>query len=193
MISFERECYGWKPYLKLYNLVLVWSCIEDELRIEASKDFILNCSIWSTGRIKIRADAPLGPTGLPEEPTKAKHKTNAAPRMERKRGQTSVCRALNKQQYGKACNNSSRATHEGYNENSSAVKMGSHSCCEASHHRSIFSGQIVDPRLLRQTALEVLTRSARSDSPRKTRPERNSDEVWAAAAAWSREESEGGG
>ncbi|KZT76109.1 hypothetical protein F511_46866 [Dorcoceras hygrometricum] len=28
-----------------------------------------------------------------------------------------------------------------------------------------------DPRLLRQTALEVLTRSARSDSPRKTRPE----------------------
>ncbi|KZV44196.1 hypothetical protein F511_43650 [Dorcoceras hygrometricum] len=55
------------------------------------------------------------------------------------------------------------------------------------------SGPRPDPRLLRQTALEVLTRSARSDSPRKTRPERNSDEVWAAAAAWSREESEGGG
>ncbi|KZV06557.1 hypothetical protein F511_45960 [Dorcoceras hygrometricum] len=39
------------------------------------------------------------------------------------------------------------------------------------------SGPRPDPRLLRQTALEVLTRSARSDSPRKTRPERNSGEV----------------
>ncbi|KZV32765.1 hypothetical protein F511_31691 [Dorcoceras hygrometricum] len=33
------------------------------------------------------------------------------------------------------------------------------------------SGPRPDPRLLRQTALEVLTRSARSDPPRKTRPE----------------------
>ncbi|KZV30891.1 tetratricopeptide repeat-containing family protein [Dorcoceras hygrometricum] len=61
------------------------------------------------------------------------------------------------------------------------------------------SGPRPDSRLLRQTALEVLTRSARSDSPRKTRPERNSGEVGrrctaaAAAAAWSREEREGGG
>ncbi|KZV44746.1 hypothetical protein F511_35720 [Dorcoceras hygrometricum] len=39
------------------------------------------------------------------------------------------------------------------------------------------SGPRPDPRLLRQTALEVLTRSARSDSPRKTRPEQNSGEV----------------
>ncbi|KZV45904.1 hypothetical protein F511_33938 [Dorcoceras hygrometricum] len=39
------------------------------------------------------------------------------------------------------------------------------------------SGPRPDSRLLRQTALEVLTRSARSDSPRKTRPERNSGEV----------------
>ncbi|KZV41401.1 hypothetical protein F511_34639 [Dorcoceras hygrometricum] len=36
------------------------------------------------------------------------------------------------------------------------------------------SGPRPDSRLLRQTALEVLTRSARSDSPRKTRPEQNS-------------------
>ncbi|KZV36012.1 hypothetical protein F511_29742 [Dorcoceras hygrometricum] len=39
------------------------------------------------------------------------------------------------------------------------------------------SGPRPDSRLLRQTALEVLTRSARSDSPRKTRPERNSGKV----------------
>ncbi|KZV18101.1 hypothetical protein F511_35553 [Dorcoceras hygrometricum] len=39
------------------------------------------------------------------------------------------------------------------------------------------SGPRPDPRLLRQTVLEVLTRSARSDSPRKTRPEQNSGEV----------------
>ncbi|KZV35480.1 hypothetical protein F511_34339 [Dorcoceras hygrometricum] len=62
------------------------------------------------------------------------------------------------------------------------------------------SGPRLDPRFLRQTALEVLTRSARSDSPRKTRPEQNSGEVgrrWrrrtAAAAAAAREEKGGGG
>ncbi|KZV36684.1 putative RNA-binding protein 18 [Dorcoceras hygrometricum] len=44
-------------------------------------------------------------------------------------------------------------------------------------HRIRQSGPQPDPRLLRQTALEVLTRSARSDSPRKTRPEQNSGEV----------------
>ncbi|KZV52223.1 hypothetical protein F511_07178 [Dorcoceras hygrometricum] len=44
-------------------------------------------------------------------------------------------------------------------------------------HRIRQSGPRPDSRLLRQTALEVLTRSARSDSPRKTRPERNSGEV----------------
>ncbi|KZV22346.1 hypothetical protein F511_20443 [Dorcoceras hygrometricum] len=61
------------------------------------------------------------------------------------------------------------------------------------------SGPRPDPRLLRQTALEVLTRSARSDSPRKTRPERNSGEVGrrrrrrTAAAAAAVERGEGGG
>ncbi|KZV06633.1 hypothetical protein F511_45886 [Dorcoceras hygrometricum] len=56
-----------------------------------------------------------------------------------------------------------------------------------------------DPRLLRQTALEVLTRSARSDSPRKTRPEqipakwRRRRRRTAAAAAAVREEKGGGG
>ncbi|KZV45038.1 hypothetical protein F511_30199 [Dorcoceras hygrometricum] len=40
-----------------------------------------------------------------------------------------------------------------------------------------------DPRLLRQTALEVLTRSARSDSPRKTRTEQIPAKLAAAAAA----------
>ncbi|KZT76435.1 hypothetical protein F511_46540 [Dorcoceras hygrometricum] len=62
------------------------------------------------------------------------------------------------------------------------------------------SGPRPDSRLLRQTALEVLTRSARSDSPRKTRPERNSGEVGrrrrrtaAAAAAAVEREGEGGG
>ncbi|KZV50634.1 hypothetical protein F511_25593 [Dorcoceras hygrometricum] len=58
------------------------------------------------------------------------------------------------------------------------------------------SGPRPDSRLLRQTALEVLTRSARSDSPRKTRPERNSGEVGRrrrrTAAAVERE-GEGGG
>ncbi|KZV54717.1 hypothetical protein F511_41280 [Dorcoceras hygrometricum] len=38
-----------------------------------------------------------------------------------------------------------------------------------------------DPRLLRQTALEVLTRSARMDSPRKTRPEQIPAKLAAAA------------
>ncbi|KZV57176.1 hypothetical protein F511_13411 [Dorcoceras hygrometricum] len=38
-------------------------------------------------------------------------------------------------------------------------------------HQLRQSGPRPDSRLLRQTALEVLTRSARSDSPRKTRPE----------------------
>ncbi|KZV36694.1 hypothetical protein F511_14797 [Dorcoceras hygrometricum] len=41
----------------------------------------------------------------------------------------------------------------------------------------------VDPRLLRQTALEVLTRSARTDSPRKTRPEQIPAKLAAAATA----------
>ncbi|KZV48680.1 phospholipase D epsilon [Dorcoceras hygrometricum] len=43
------------------------------------------------------------------------------------------------------------------------------------------SGPRPDPRLLRQTALEVLTRSARSDSPRKTRPEQIPAKLAAAA------------
>ncbi|KZV35996.1 hypothetical protein F511_14513 [Dorcoceras hygrometricum] len=45
------------------------------------------------------------------------------------------------------------------------------------------SGPRPDLRLLRQTALEVLTRSARSDSPRKTRPEQIPAKLAAAAAA----------
>ncbi|KZV53537.1 inactive protein kinase [Dorcoceras hygrometricum] len=45
------------------------------------------------------------------------------------------------------------------------------------------SGPRLDPRFLRQTALEVLTRSARSDSPRKTRPEQIPAKLAAAAAA----------
>ncbi|KZV19950.1 hypothetical protein F511_25308 [Dorcoceras hygrometricum] len=61
------------------------------------------------------------------------------------------------------------------------------------------SGPRPDSRLLRQTALEVLTRSARSDSPRKTRPERIPAKLRrrrrrtaaAAAAAWE-EKREGG-
>ncbi|KZV14664.1 L-ascorbate oxidase [Dorcoceras hygrometricum] len=52
------------------------------------------------------------------------------------------------------------------------------------------SGPRPDPRLLRQTALEVLTRSARSDSPRKTRPEQIPAKLAAAAAA-AREEKGG--
>ncbi|KZV56790.1 hypothetical protein F511_19972 [Dorcoceras hygrometricum] len=63
------------------------------------------------------------------------------------------------------------------------------------------SGPRPDPRLLRQTALEVLTRSARSDSPRKTRPEqipakwrrRRRRKAAAAAAATAWEEKRGGG
>ncbi|KZV51328.1 hypothetical protein F511_12023 [Dorcoceras hygrometricum] len=44
------------------------------------------------------------------------------------------------------------------------------------------SGPRLDPRFLRQTALEVLTRSARTDSPRKTRPEQIPAKLAAAAA-----------
>ncbi|KZV55472.1 hypothetical protein F511_15254 [Dorcoceras hygrometricum] len=44
-----------------------------------------------------------------------------------------------------------------------------------------------DPRLLRQAALEALTRSARTNTPRKTRPEQF-PEKWAAAAAAARRE-----
>ncbi|KZV50694.1 hypothetical protein F511_25563 [Dorcoceras hygrometricum] len=43
------------------------------------------------------------------------------------------------------------------------------------------SGPRPDPRLLRQAALEALTRSARTDSPRKTRPERFPAKLAAAA------------
>ncbi|KZV30457.1 beta-adaptin-like protein A [Dorcoceras hygrometricum] len=45
------------------------------------------------------------------------------------------------------------------------------------------SGPRPDPRFLRQTALEVLTRSARTYSPRKTRPEQIPAKLAAAAAA----------
>ncbi|KZV48701.1 hypothetical protein F511_18325, partial [Dorcoceras hygrometricum] len=45
------------------------------------------------------------------------------------------------------------------------------------------SGPRPDPRLLRQTALEVLTRSARSDSPRKVGGKQISGDNGAAAAA----------
>ncbi|KZV30935.1 HNH endonuclease domain-containing protein [Dorcoceras hygrometricum] len=53
------------------------------------------------------------------------------------------------------------------------------------------SGPRPDPRLLRQTALEVLTRSARTDAPRKTRPEQIPAKLAAAAAVAARER-EGG-
>ncbi|KZV58698.1 hypothetical protein F511_40912 [Dorcoceras hygrometricum] len=45
------------------------------------------------------------------------------------------------------------------------------------------SGQRPDPRLLRQAALEALTRSARTNTPRKTRPERFPAKLAAATAA----------
>ncbi|KZV52481.1 eukaryotic translation initiation factor 4G-like [Dorcoceras hygrometricum] len=45
------------------------------------------------------------------------------------------------------------------------------------------SGPRPDPRLLLQAALEALTRSARTDSPRKTRPEQIPAKLAAAAAA----------
>ncbi|KZV38150.1 hypothetical protein F511_40355 [Dorcoceras hygrometricum] len=48
------------------------------------------------------------------------------------------------------------------------------------------SGPRPDPRLLCQTALEVLTRSARSDSPRKTRPEQIPAKLAAAAGGSGR-------
>ncbi|KZV46982.1 hypothetical protein F511_15779 [Dorcoceras hygrometricum] len=47
------------------------------------------------------------------------------------------------------------------------------------------SGPRPDPRLLHQAALEDLTRSARTDSPRKTRPEQFPAK-WAAAAGGGR-------
>ncbi|KZV26302.1 hypothetical protein F511_40642 [Dorcoceras hygrometricum] len=59
------------------------------------------------------------------------------------------------------------------------------------------SGPRPDPRLLRQTALEVLTRSARTDSPRKTRPEQIPAKLAAAAhgggGGGGEREGEGGG
>ncbi|KZV37622.1 putative disease resistance protein [Dorcoceras hygrometricum] len=54
------------------------------------------------------------------------------------------------------------------------------------------SGPRPDPRLLRQTALEVLTRSVRSDSPRKTRPEQIPAKLAATAAAAAAREEKGG-
>ncbi|KZV18115.1 hypothetical protein F511_28615 [Dorcoceras hygrometricum] len=52
------------------------------------------------------------------------------------------------------------------------------------------SGPRPDPRLLRQAALEALTRSARTDSPRKTRPERFPTKLTAAGGARRRRDQE---
>ncbi|KZV20352.1 hypothetical protein F511_16420 [Dorcoceras hygrometricum] len=48
------------------------------------------------------------------------------------------------------------------------------------------SGPRPDPRLLRQAALEALTRSARTNTPRKTRPERFPANLAAAAGGGGR-------
>ncbi|KZV51044.1 pentatricopeptide repeat-containing protein [Dorcoceras hygrometricum] len=70
----------------------------------------------------------------------------------------------------------SRKDEENYNQ-ATGILVDLSSKLECCRDRLRQSGPRPDSRLLRQTALEVLTRSARSDSPRKTRPEQNSGEV----------------
>ncbi|KZV38696.1 hypothetical protein F511_20675 [Dorcoceras hygrometricum] len=80
-----------------------------------------NSSTSSSQRLLPRAEAPLGPAGLPEEPAKAKHKTKAAPKKENNEVKPQYEEHSINQQSNKACNISKRAMHERYNKDSSAV------------------------------------------------------------------------
>ncbi|KZV13712.1 hypothetical protein F511_45127 [Dorcoceras hygrometricum] len=66
------------------------------------------------------------------------------------------------------------------NFNRDAINTNNNNQC-INIHKKRQSGPRPDPRFLRQTALEVLTRSARSDSPRKVGRKPISGEVAAAA------------
>ncbi|KZV19720.1 hypothetical protein F511_34895 [Dorcoceras hygrometricum] len=130
------------------------------------------------------ADASLGPTDLPEKPTLTKHTTKSSIR-ENKQGKTSVRREITIQQSNTTCNITCCAMHERYNKSSETKAQGlswqPYISVATRHIRQ--SGPRPDSGLLRQTALEVLTRSARWDSPRRVGRKQISGDNGAAVAA----------
>ncbi|KZV46927.1 hypothetical protein F511_06169 [Dorcoceras hygrometricum] len=110
----------------------------------ASPDKLAQYNILTgTRKGALPADALLVSADLREEPTKAKHKTKAAPKRKRQQGQTLARRSLVKQQSDKTCNILRHAMHKGYIEDSSTVKRVHNrlSCESEINHQSMFSIQ----------------------------------------------------